>query len=357
MARGSRPTSRTFGDKALADISDDEIRALVSNRVAERQHLEFKVKFDQKSSDAVSKLLRQVASFANGGGGYLVLGVRDDGRGRAQKFEGLQGNVESTVRSIRSLCLEHLDPRIRGLDIEERVIDDHAVVLVRVPRSAQVPHMMKYQHATEFWVRYQDGKVQMTREEIREAFQASPPTVRRRPPRQRRRVTLVQNGGFERGLEGWGTGLLEDMPHVRAFASAHRFVPFGGAVARWFADTRESHSGRRSLRVEHESHFAPHVFSTLSQRVPVMRGAAYEARFRAKVEEKGVGAFSLRVVLSPGEWDRFKVKIHEGPARWRAYRIRFNSGEQGYVDLRFAAEGPVKAWIDDVTVRKLGVRQ
>jgi hypothetical protein len=354
MARAPRPTSKIFGDKPLADISDDEIRALVSNHAAERQYLDFKLKFDRKLPDAEPKLLRHVASFANGGGGYLVLGIRDDGHGRALRFEGLGRDVESIVKSIRSLCLKYLDPRVSGLEVGHRTVDGHAVALVWVPRSARVPHMMTYNDATEFWSRYQDGKAQMKREEIREAFQVKPPRVRRRPLR---RVTLVQNGGFERGLAGWGTGLLEDLPHVRPFASAHRFVPFGGAVARWFADAREARSGRRSLRVEHESDYAPHVFSTLSQRVPVERGAAYEARFWAKVEEKGAGAFSLRAVPSRDEWDTFKVKVHDGPARWREYRLRFGTEDQRYVDLRFAAEGRVKAWVDDVTVRKLKVRR
>ena len=203
MARGLRPTSGIFGDKALADISDDEIRALVTHRVAEHQHLDFKVEFDHSRPEAVQKLLRHVASFANGGGGYLVLGIRDDGRGHAQRFEGLTGNVQSTLRSIRDMCLKHLAPRVIGLEIDHRSVDGHVVVLVRVPRSARVPHMMTLDDATEFWSRYGDRKVQMTREEIREAFQANPPTVPRRALQPRRRATLLRNGGFERDLGGW----------------------------------------------------------------------------------------------------------------------------------------------------------
>jgi Putative DNA-binding domain len=110
MARTPRPTSRTFGDKPLAAISDDELRALVSKHIAERQHLDFKLEFNHTLPEAVPKLLRHVASFANGGGGYLVLGIRDDGHGRAQRFEGLQGNVETAVRRIRDLCVKHLSP-------------------------------------------------------------------------------------------------------------------------------------------------------------------------------------------------------------------------------------------------------
>src|SRR5262249_56805529 len=119
-----------------------------------------------------------------------------------------------------------------GLEIDRRVVDGHVVVLIRVPRSARVPHMMKYKNATEFWSRYQDGKAQMTREEIREAFQANPPTVRQRPRPQKRRVTLLQNGGFERGLGGGGTGLLGESPRIRPVASVNFFVPFRGGRGR-----------------------------------------------------------------------------------------------------------------------------
>jgi len=50
-------------------------------------------------------------------------------------------------------------------------------------------------------------------------------------------------------------------------------------VTRGSRQSSRAHGGHRSLRVEHESNYAPHVFSTLSQRVPVEKGAPYEAKF------------------------------------------------------------------------------
>jgi hypothetical protein len=368
MARRTRRWTTVFVERPLEEISDADIGRLVTEKVAERQYLDFKLTFDHGSDDDREKLLRHVASLANGIGGCLIVGIRDDGHGRAQRFEGMHGHraesrAESMVKSIRSSCRRWIEPPISGLEVARRQIDDHFVVLVRIPRSGRTPHMLKLRDATEFWTRYEDGKVQMTRHEIAEAFLSDETTMRL--IRQRRRqsdrrirprkqaANLVQNGGFERDLQGWGTGLLESLPHVRAFANVHRFVPFGGAVARWFVDDREARNGRRSLRVEHESAYAPHVFSTLSQRVPIDRGAKYEVRFWAKVEERGAGAFCLRVVESPQAWDAFKVKVHVADARWQPYRLTFRIEKEGYVDIRFVAEGPLKAWIDDVSVRKL----
>lgn len=345
----------TFDDKPAHEITDDEIRALVANRVAERQDLEFKLTFEHRDPAAKAELVRDVASMANGGGGYVLFGIREDDDNRAIALDGVQGDVKAIADSIRDLCLAHLAPRVKGLEVHRRRVDGKDVIIVRVPRSAQVPHMMTQTEGTEFWVRHGNRKVTMRYEEIREGFVGRPTKIRR-PRRQKRarNTQLVQNGSFERGLQGWGTGLLEGMAHIRHVARFQGFVPFGGAVARWFVDTEAAHTGKCSLRVEHESTYSEHVFSTLSQRIVVNPQTTYEARFLVKVQEKGAGAFSLRAVLSSGEWDRFKVKVQKDHARWRPYRLRFQTDEQSAVDLRFAAEGPIKVWIDDVTVRRVG---
>jgi len=127
----------------------------------------------------------------------------------------------------------------------------------------------------------------------------------------------------------------------------------GGAVARWFADKRHSRSGRCSLGVEHDSEYSQGVYSTFSQRIPVEPGVPYEASFWVKVAEKGAGGFSLRVSPNALFWDRFKVKVHDAALEWREYRVPFQWEEATTVDIRFAAEGPVKAWIDDVSVRRV----
>src|SRR5262249_41761872 len=69
--------SKPFGEKSLDDVSAAEVRALVSKNVAERQYRDFKAEFDHKLPDAKPKLLRHVASFANGGTRSASGGPRD----------------------------------------------------------------------------------------------------------------------------------------------------------------------------------------------------------------------------------------------------------------------------------------
>lgn len=166
--------------------------------------------------------------------------------------------------------------------------------------------------------------------------------------------SIVENGGFEQGVDGWGTGFFEGLflqPGELALA-------FNNASATWSVDDQRSRSGRRALHVKHASAYAPHVFSSLSQRIKVTPARKYEVRFWAYVEGADRSAFSLRMLPSRRtrleEWDRYKGK--PDPLlrdRWQEVRVEFESGPDTFFDLRFAAEVPLEVWVDDVTVMPL----
>ena len=165
-----------FEGRALDDISNDEIAQLVEANVSESQTLEFKATFDHRNDDARLELLGDVVSMANGGGGYLVFGVRDDGRGRAQSFAeaALMNRSDSMVQSIGALCQDHIAERIEGIEIQPRNVNGNSVILVRIPMSGRRPHMVTLGHRTHFLTRYRDGKREMSLAEIREAFVNEP---------------------------------------------------------------------------------------------------------------------------------------------------------------------------------------
>jgi len=165
---------------------------------------------------------------------------------------------------------------------------------------------------------------------------------------------LIYDGGFERGLDFWGTGWFED--HFEGFRRAP--LSFNGALAKWYVDTGASKAGTRSLRVEHDSEYSPHVYSTLSQKVALKPFHRYEVSFWARpVSAKG--GLVLRVLPSRrhpvSEWDRYKVKTAQAElGKWSQFNLPFETHEDRFYDVRFFAEGPVRAWIDEVEMRDLG---
>lgn len=160
-----------FADKPIDDISDDEIDSLVRDHTAERQHLEFKATVNYQNDDDRLEVLRDIVSLANAGGGYVVIGVRDDGHGRAQKYEpSLVKDPDRMAQSIHSLCLDHIADRIDGLEIRHRTVRGNNLILIRVPVSTRIPHMVTFKNHTDLFTRYEDGKREMTLSEIREAL-------------------------------------------------------------------------------------------------------------------------------------------------------------------------------------------
>lgn len=166
-----------FEGRPLDEIRDEEIAHLVDAHFPEQQHLEFKRTFNDHKDDAARlKLLRTIAALANGGGGYLIVGIHDDGSGRAKKFvdPALMPDADRIRQSIRSLCHDHIAARIDGLEVACRVVNGHELILVRIPISARRPHMVTFRNRTDFFIRLEDGKREMSLAEIREAFVDGP---------------------------------------------------------------------------------------------------------------------------------------------------------------------------------------
>jgi hypothetical protein len=208
-----------FDGRSIDHITDDEIRTLVSEHIAERRHLEFKLTIDHHDDDDRLETLLDISSIANGGGGYVFVGVRDDGRGRAQVF-GNPGDTARIARSLRDLCLEQIEPRIDGLEIRERIVDGHPLVIVRVPVSGRTPHMVTYQEGTHFWSRYEDGKRAMTYAEIHTSFTED---------LLNRRLSIIEGaiGGLAQAGEG-GARRQELLGLIRAGEPLARLAAYAG---------------------------------------------------------------------------------------------------------------------------------
>lgn len=160
-----------FEGRLLDKITYDEIEALVATHFGERQHLEFKEIINHKDDDDRLEILRDIASLANGGGGYLIIGIKDDGKGNAQIFKSLPlDKIESIKTCIRDLCLNHISERIDGMEFESREIKGNNIIIIRIPESVRTPHMVTFGNRTDFYKRYSNGKLAMTLSEIKEKF-------------------------------------------------------------------------------------------------------------------------------------------------------------------------------------------
>lgn len=163
-----------FGGRSISEIDDAELANLVDEAVEEDQDLEFKSVFHRSSEESRFNLLKEIAAFANAGGGYLIVGIEDD-EDRAGGFVGTEpSEAEEDALSLRDLCLDHLKPRVEDLEVQSRQVRGNGLTVVRVPPSARTPHMISYQRRTFFLRRVDDSKREMSHAEIRSAFLDEP---------------------------------------------------------------------------------------------------------------------------------------------------------------------------------------
>jgi hypothetical protein len=115
----------------LDDLKDPELlRALLA--AAESDHVERKRELDR------DKLAKTISGFANADGGWLLLGVEDDGT----IGDGYSGKGRAHVRDwLRDRLDTRLDP-MPTFAAETFAVDGQTIAVVFVPRSTRAPHFM-----------------------------------------------------------------------------------------------------------------------------------------------------------------------------------------------------------------------
>lgn len=160
-----------FDGKPASRITGSEIIEMVNKRVREDARLDFKRECYKKTPGDTKEMLKDVTSFANTDGGYILIGIEDVDSCASGIARVADANEEA--QSLRDQCLQCISPRIRDLEIVvlEQVEPGKDIVVIGIPESMRRPHMVTYGANTYFCRRYQDGKRSMSVGEIGEAFQ------------------------------------------------------------------------------------------------------------------------------------------------------------------------------------------
>ena len=188
--------------KALDQIEAADIRSLVENKVKEGDRLEYKESLPKANDDERIKFLCTVASLANSLGGDVVIGIgeRRDGTRKTGELlvKGLNEpgfDFDRERNRLTEMILEGIDPRIGriGLKLVEG-LEEGPVIVVRVPRSTNAPHMVTFNEFNRFYARHSGGRYALSVREIRQAFLASELLPERIRSFRNERVSAILNG-------------------------------------------------------------------------------------------------------------------------------------------------------------------
>lgn len=138
-----------------------DLLELISN--GEGAKIEFKT--DDVRPESVAK---EIVSFANMNGGYILIGVENNGRIIGVQKKGLQSWIMDTVigRYVHPLILP---------DYEETSMGEAKIVVINVPRGVAKPYVLRHGDHEDIYVRYGDTCQLKTREQAARLFGAVGP--------------------------------------------------------------------------------------------------------------------------------------------------------------------------------------
>lgn len=158
-----------FRGQKLSDIKEQHLERLVHDQVQERDTIEYKKVMYGQSDEEKREMLKDITSMANHHGGYLIIGIEEDNEGIPTGVFGIEAG--NHVERITNSCLDNIDKRIVGLEVEDVSLSNgRSVVVISIPESMNAPHMVTFKGLNQFWKRHGRQKDKMTIDEISEAF-------------------------------------------------------------------------------------------------------------------------------------------------------------------------------------------
>ncbi|MBX7171348.1 MAG: ATP-binding protein [Pyrinomonadaceae bacterium] len=163
--------------KPLNEVDLNDLQLLVSNKVQEGTQLDYKLTEPEKNDDGKKEFLKDVSAFANTNGGYLIYGVEEQEinkkkTGFAERVVGIEGlNTNDLKLWMENLIRTNIEPRLVGIEFKEIIVSlTHTVLIVRIPRSWNSPHVVSFGKHWRFYARNSAGNYQMDVTQLRDLF-------------------------------------------------------------------------------------------------------------------------------------------------------------------------------------------
>jgi hypothetical protein len=203
----------------LNDLSPANIQALIDSEVAESLTLEYKRDLPSGQSEKKREFLYDVAAMANALGGDIVFGILDrrgednQSTGVADGLSGIKlANAQAEINRLSNLIGDSIAPRVAGIQMVPATSPQGDVLVLRVPRSWNKPHMVTIGGVNKFFGRVGTTKYLMSVDEIGRSF-SEQRELRESIERWRsHRAELVKRGEGPVGPPGPVTMLFHAIP-------------------------------------------------------------------------------------------------------------------------------------------------
>ncbi|MFC1715230.1 helix-turn-helix domain-containing protein [Candidatus Poribacteria bacterium] len=185
--------------KNVDEIIEQDLQYLVNNSVLESKTIEYKQALSGNSDSEKKEFLADVSSFANASGGDLIYGINvNSDTGEPESLDGLAvQNVDNEIARLENMIRDGIRPRISSVTVRSiNLSNTNVVLIIRIPRSWNIPHRVIFKGHDKFYGRNSNGKYPLDVGELRTMFNLSETLAEKiRNFRENRISTIVANEG------------------------------------------------------------------------------------------------------------------------------------------------------------------
>lgn len=213
----------------LETIDEGFLKKLCDDGYAESQTLEFKRDLPGSTDKDKHEICKDVSALANADGGDIVYGVNENG-GVADCIAPIITDVpDAAIRRVSQVLDSGVEPRIQGLKIRHIDVVGGIAIVIRVPSSFDGPHCIRTNSNRRFVIRNGAGVVDMSFDQIRNAFDRTATLAEQARRFIAARRQLIADGNTP-------------VPLMSGAQLALHLVPIAGQAGRKVVDLREVHS-------------------------------------------------------------------------------------------------------------------
>ena len=163
-------------------IDANYLKRLIGNKISEGLTLDYKRDLNIGTANEKKEFLSDITSFANAEGGVIIYGVEEEeeeiattnNTGRPGKIVGIPiESKESLILKIEDIITNGIQPRIQNKRISLIDIDSKTMVVITIPKSYGIPHMVTYEKTNKFYKRRISGKYLLDVFELNQMFMQS----------------------------------------------------------------------------------------------------------------------------------------------------------------------------------------
>ena len=151
-------SQRGFGmllGKNFDDIDETTCQALIDAGASESVHLEFKRESYGKADEDKRELLKDVTAFANTLGGYLIIGIDEQGGAASSIVPLSEIDVDQELQRLENITRSSIEPLIIGLRMKRIDVDGGSVIVIHIPRSFNPPTVLFLKTAIDIMLEIQ----------------------------------------------------------------------------------------------------------------------------------------------------------------------------------------------------------